>query len=243
MTHLTAEVLRSGVNIAILIHFFYMRTVPIRNTGTGVNVGKILCVGRNYAEHAKEMNAEVPEFPVVFLKPPSALLLNGEPIIRPKISKSLHHEVELVVVIGMEGKNIPLSEARSHILGYAVGLDMTLRDVQAEAKKKGLPWAIAKGFDTSAPLSEIIPSASLPDPSNVELVCKVNGAVRQRSSTRNMIFPVDRLISELSTIFTLEPGDLIFTGTPEGVGEVVDGDTIEAELVGFTRISHHVKAA
>jgi 2-keto-4-pentenoate hydratase/2-oxohepta-3-ene-1,7-dioic acid hydratase in catechol pathway len=220
---------------------FCMRTIRVRGGAEGLPVGKIFCLGRNYAEHAREMHDEVPETPVIFLKPPSALLNNGEAILIPAISREVHHEVELVVALGKGGKRIPRSRAYDHVLGYGVGLDMTLRDLQKEAKKKGLPWTVAKGFDTSAPLSEIIPAAAIGDPHGVTISCSVNGTVRQQTSTGRMVFRVDQIIEFLSSIFTLEAGDLIFTGTPEGVGEVRAGDTVEAELHGFATISHSVR--
>ena len=174
------------------------------------------------------------------MKPATAIITDSEDIRIPKISHQPHHEVELVVVIGTGGKNIPASEAYNHVAGYCVGLDMTLRDVQAEAKKKGQPWTVAKGFDTSAPVSEIIPAEKISNPHDLTIRCRVNGEVRQCSSTKNMIFSIDKIIEYISSIFTLESGDLIFTGTPKGVAEVKDGDTVEAELVGYTIISHRV---
>ncbi|HTK82343.1 MAG TPA: fumarylacetoacetate hydrolase family protein [Bacteroidota bacterium] len=220
-----------------------MKTVKIQGADGGVQVGKILCLGRNYAEHAKEMKSEVPTTPVVFLKPPSALLTNGEPIVRPAISHDMHHEVELIVLIGKNGKNVSAAKAREYVLGFGVGLDMTLRDVQAEAKKKGLPWSVAKGFDTSAPVSEIIPIGKFDGQNEMTIRCSVNGVVRQQTSTSKMIFSVEKIIEYVSGIFTLERGDVIFTGTPEGVGPVVPGDNIEAELAGFAKITHQVVAA
>ncbi|HZY10955.1 MAG TPA: fumarylacetoacetate hydrolase family protein [Bacteroidota bacterium] len=218
-----------------------MITVQNNSLSQSYRVGKILCLGRNYAEHAKEMNAEIPDHPVIFLKPSTAIIHSGDDIILPKISRQLHHEVELVVAIGKRGKNIIASEADSYILGYGVGLDMTLRDVQFEAKKKGLPWSVAKGFDTSAPVSEIIPVSKITNPSELIIRCSVNGSKRQETSVSKMIFSIDKIIEYTSSIFTLEPGDLIFTGTPEGVGEIKPGDLIEAELIGYAKISHHIK--
>ncbi|MDI6803341.1 MAG: fumarylacetoacetate hydrolase family protein [Bacteroidota bacterium] len=219
-----------------------MKTVTIRKTKEQIPVGTIICIGRNYIEHAKEMQADIPDKPVIFLKPPSAIIYNDDNIIIPNISNEMHHEVELVVVIGKGGKSIPASEANSHILGYAVGLDMTLRDVQAEAKKKGLPWTVAKGFDTSAPISEVLLKDEIPEPHNLNLVCRVNGNVRQQSNTDKMIFSVHKLIEYISSIITLDRGDLIYTGTPEGVSQVNNGDTIEAELAGYIKITHNVKS-
>jgi acylpyruvate hydrolase len=207
-----------------------MAKVAFTDSQRFVNVGKCLCLGRNYPAHAKEMNAEIPENPVVFIKPSTAVIGSGSRVIIPPFSRELHHEVEMVVVIGKDGKDIPREKAYEHVAGYAVGLDMTLRDVQADAKKKGLPWSVAKGFDTSAPVSAIIDKRSVRDPHALELSLKVNGVLRQRSSTANMIFRVEYIVSYLSSIFTLEAGDLIFTGTPEGVGPVVPGDQMQASL-------------
>lgn len=219
-----------------------MKTIRIRGSAEEIPVGKILCLGRTYADHAQEMHSAVPERPLVFIKPSTALLYDGEDILIPAISRDVRHEVEFVVAITKDGKHIVSEQAGEYILGYGVGLDMTLRDVQAEAKKNGWPWSIAKGFDTSAPVSEIIPVTMVPDPTALEICCRVNGTVRQRSSVSQMTLSVQQLISYLSTFFTLERGDLIYTGTPAGVGTVVAGDHIEAELVGWTKIAHRVKA-
>lgn len=219
-----------------------MKTIRVRGSTESIPVGKILCLGRNYADHAREMRAEIPERPVVFLKPSSAIIHDGEVIIIPKHSHDVHHEVEFVVAVGKNGKHIAKQRAGEYILGYGVGLDMTLRDVQAEAKAKGLPWSVAKGFDTSAPISEIIPAAQIVDPRAVELRCSVNGVIRQSARVDTMIVSVEEAVSYISSLFTLERGDLIFTGTPAGVGTVKPGDTIEAELVGLTRITHTVQS-
>ena len=203
-------------------------------------VGKILCLGKNYAAHAKEMMSAVPDEPLVFLKPSSAIIRDGEEIRLPRMSNDVHHEVELVVAIGRDGKNIPASKAVQHILGYAIGLDMTMRDVQTEAKKNGNPWTVSKGFDTSSPISDLIPVTQINDPQDLTICCKVNGVIRQQCSTGKMIFSIDKIIEYISGIFTLERGDLIFTGTPVGVSKVNAGDLIEAELVGYTKITHLV---
>ena len=197
-----------------------MSTIFFQGRKKSLTVGKILCLGRNYAAHAREMGTTIPESPIIFLKPSTAIIHDGENIAIPKISSDVHHEVEMVVVIGKQGRNITVGNAYRHVGGYAVGLDMTLRDIQAEAKKKGFPWAVAKGFDTSAPISDAIDSATVSNPHNLDLTLKVNGETRQYSNSRNMVHKIDFLVSYLSTIFTLEPGDLIFTGTPEGVGAV-----------------------
>jgi 5-carboxymethyl-2-hydroxymuconate isomerase len=189
------------------------------------------------------MHAAPSGTPVVFLKPGTAVIGNGEPIVIPSISTEAHHEVELVVAIGKSGKRIARANAYAHVAGYGVGLDMTLRDIQNQAKKEGLPWAVAKGFDTSAPVSEIIPAGEIGNPHALTMSCSVNGSPRQKGSTGDMITSIDAIIEYISSIFTIEEGDLIFTGTPEGVGPVRDGDTVEAELLGFAKISHPVRGA
>ncbi|TAK52374.1 MAG: FAA hydrolase family protein [Bacteroidetes bacterium] len=220
-----------------------MKTVRVRNSEQILQVNKVFCLGRNYLEHAREMKAEIPEAPVVFMKPATALLNDGEDIMRPPISKLLHFEAELVVAIGKTGNRVSPIKAKDFIFGYGIGLDMTLRDVQDEAKRKGLPWTTAKGFDTSGPISEIVPMSQITNRQELSFECRVNSVPRQRGSIKNMIFSPEYIVSFLSFIFTLEEGDLIFTGTPEGVGEVGEGDTIEAELLGYTKITHKVKVA
>ncbi len=212
-----------------------MKTAQIKGTPGGIAVGKIVCIGQNYAEHIKEMKAEIPKTPVFFLKPPTAIIKDGEQIVLPSISNDVHHEVELIVLIGKDGTNIPEDRAKEHIAGYGVGLDMTMRDVQGEAKKKGLPWTLAKGFDTSAPISEFVPATRVRDSSALFLQLKVNGDVRQHSGTNDLIFPVDRLISDVSRFITLEAGDILFTGTPQGVSRVKSGDLLEASLTDSTK--------
>lgn len=218
-----------------------VRTVTDRYTGELLPVGKILCLGRNYIAHAREMKADLPSTPVVFLKPATALLHTGEKIVIPPLSHELHYEAEMVVVMGNDGKDIPEARALSHVYGYAVGLDMTLRDLQSEAKKNGLPWSVAKGFDTSAPVSEVVTRDRINDPHSLQLTLQVNGRTRQNASTGDMIFRIEKVIAFLSQIFTLERGDLIFTGTPEGVGEVKSGDTLVAELTSVGTLSVSVR--
>ncbi len=207
-----------------------MHTVSIQGSPEKIPVGKIVCVGRNYAEHAKEMKSDIPESPVIFLKPPTAIIANGGRVLIPAISKDVHHEVEMTVLIGEGGKDIPRDRALKHVAGYGIGLDMTLRDVQAEAKRKSLPWTLSKGFDTSAPLSEFVPASSIGDPHNLNVTLSVNGSVRQQSNTRHFIFKVDHLIAFISQVISLERGDVLYTGTPEGVAQVVSGDKLEARL-------------
>jgi len=217
-----------------------MKSVTLLPSHKKYAVGKILCLGQNYAKHAKEMGATAPASPIIFLKPSTAIIENGDPIVLPKMSNDVHHEVELTVLLGKQGKNIPQSRAFEHIAGYGIGLDMTMRDRQKEAKAAGNPWSIAKGFDTSAPLSPFILTDQVADPNNLEITLSVNGKERQHSNTSNMIYKLDFIIAFLSSIFTLEEGDVIYTGTPEGVGKVVAGDVIDAEIPGIGSLRHEV---
>jgi 2-keto-4-pentenoate hydratase/2-oxohepta-3-ene-1,7-dioic acid hydratase in catechol pathway len=213
-------------------------TLPNDHT---VSIGKLLCIGRNYADHAAEMEREVPDEPMVFLKPATAVVRDGGTVQLPPQSQDVHHEVELVAVIGSEGRNIPKDEALDHVAGYAVGLDMTARDLQEEAKERRHPWSVAKGFDTFAPLGPITPADAIEHPQALTLRLTVNGDVRQEASTEHMIFSVAELIAYCSRIFTLEPGDLLYTGTPSGVGSVADGDELEASVTGCTPLRIHVQ--
>jgi acylpyruvate hydrolase len=210
-------------------------TLPARDER--IRPGKVLCIGRNYAKHAAEMQSEVPEEPMVFLKPSTALLGDGGVIRLPAQSSDVHHEVELVAVIGRGGKNIAVEHALEHVAAYAVGLDMTARDIQAVAKKKGHPWSVAKGFDTFAPLGRLVPASDVGDPRDLEITLRINGEVRQHGRTADMMYPVATLVAYLSSIFTLEPGDLIYTGTPEGVGPVHPGDELVAEASGLPTLT------
>lgn len=193
---------------------------------------KILCIGRNYAAHARELDNEIPESPVVFLKPPSSLVGSGGAVVLPAHSSDVHHEVELVVEIGRRCKNVPERDAFAAVRAYGVGLDMTARDLQSAAKERGLPWTIAKGFDTFSPIGSLVPADGI-DPSSIEIRLRINGEIRQRGRTSLMLFPVPRLIAYCSTIFTLEEGDLLYTGTPDGVGPVREGDELVASATGL----------
>jgi len=197
---------------------------------------KIVCVGRNYVEHAKELGNEVPKVPLIFMKPPSAILSNGGTILLPPQSAQVEHEAELVVVIGKRGRHITTENAKKHILGYTVGNDVTARDLQ----KTDGQWTRAKGFDTFCPFGPWIDTEF--DPSDAVVTCRVNGQMRQMASTRDMVFNVGVLIAYISSIMTLEPGDLIFTGTPAGVGELKDGDDVSVEIEGLGSIKNKVKA-
>ena len=201
--------------------------------GSPLRPGKIVCIGRNYAAHARELGNEVPEAPLLFLKPSTALVGDGGTVLLPPQTTDVHHEVELVVRIGRGGKRIPEADALGHVDAYAVGLDLTARDVQSAAKKAGHPWSVAKGFDTFAPLGSFAPAAAVPDPQALRIRLRVNGELRQDGTTADMLHPVAALVAYVSTVFTLEPGDLLYTGTPEGVGPVHDGDVLEAEVTGL----------
>jgi len=217
-----------------------MSTLKIKRSTDEINIGKIVCVGRNYAEHAKELGNEVPEKPVVFLKPASAIIFSGDEIKYPSFSEEMHHEVELVLLIGNKIKDGSLENADKAITGYGVGLDMTLRDVQSKLKSKGHPWTIAKCFDTSAVLSKFV----LKDDYNLtldeEIFLNVNDEVRQRDKLNKMIFKPAELVVYLSSLMTLDEGDLVFTGTPKGVGKVEKGDVIKAGIEGVTELTVRV---
>ena len=221
-----------------------MSFIQIKGTQEKIPVSKILCVGTNYAEHVAEMNpgktVEKPSEPVIFMKPPSAIIHDGEEIVRPEASKEMHHEVEMIVVIGKNGKLISKSAAMDHVMGYAVGLDMTLRDLQTEFKKKGKPWTIAKGFDTSAAISDVILKSEIPNPMALDFKLFVNDQLRQSGNTGNMLFDVGDIISYISKFFTLNRGDVIYTGTPQGVGAVNSGDRLKAVLGEFVHLNIQV---
>jgi 2-keto-4-pentenoate hydratase/2-oxohepta-3-ene-1,7-dioic acid hydratase in catechol pathway len=207
-----------------------MKNYIFKNYDQQVPIGKLVCLARTYREHAREMHSEVTDDPLLFLKPNSAVIFNNDSIRIPKMSRCLHHEVELGIVLGKTGKHISQKNAMDYILGYVVGLDITARDLQDQEKKKGWPWSIAKGFDTFAPISDVVLKEAIPNPHNLDLVLKVNGTIKQQSTTRNMVYSVERILEFVSEIMTLERGDLILTGTPEGVGEIGEGDILEATL-------------
>jgi 2-keto-4-pentenoate hydratase/2-oxohepta-3-ene-1,7-dioic acid hydratase in catechol pathway len=193
-------------------------------------VGKIVAVGRNYADHVREMGGGAADPPVLFLKPSSALVAGGGTIALPSFSREVHHEVELVVRVATGGERLTPAEAARAIDACAVGLDLTARDLQSEARKRGEPWAVAKGFDGSAPLSALVPVDDLHALSDLELALTVNGVARQQGHVAQMVLPLDELVAFVSSRFRLEPGDLLFTGTPAGVGPVRAGDVVVATL-------------
>jgi fumarylpyruvate hydrolase len=215
--------------------------VTMRGSGDRIPVGKILAVGRNYAEHKKEMGVPDEAPPVIFFKPPTAIVHDGGAVRIPAGLGAVHHEVEVVAVIGKPGRAIAEKDAMDHVLGFAVGLDMTLRDVQNEAKKKGEPWDLAKGFDTSAPVSLVVPAGDVHLARGPVLSLEVNGVRKQEARTTSMIHSVASLVSFASRLVTLERGDLLFTGTPSGVGPVVPGDTLVAALEGAAALTVRVE--
>ncbi|MEG0000622.1 fumarylacetoacetate hydrolase family protein [Comamonas sp.] len=216
-------------------------SLPVVGSPERFPVHRIYCVGRNYEEHAKEMGFTGREPPFFFLKPADALLpveagTTGE-MPYPTLTSNLHHEIELVVAIGKAGKNIRAADAAEYIYGYALGLDMTRRDLQNEMKKQGRPWCIGKAFEHSAPIGPITPVAQAGDVENAAIALQVNGVDRQRSTVAQLIWNIAETIEHLSAAWELQPGDLIMTGTPEGVSAVVRGDLLEGTVDGLTPLS------
>lgn len=207
-----------------------MKTAKIPATNQQFPIGKIVCLARNYAEHAKELGNETPVAPVLFMKPASSVIGDGGAVRIPVYSKECHYEVELAVLIGKQARNVTADRALDYVAGYGVGIDMTLRDVQNSLKAKGLPWEIAKGFDTACPLSDFVPASAVADPHALNLKLAVNGEGRQDGTSSDMINRIPQIIAHISGIFTLDPGDVILTGTPAGVGQVRAGDVMTAEI-------------
>jgi 2-keto-4-pentenoate hydratase/2-oxohepta-3-ene-1,7-dioic acid hydratase in catechol pathway len=199
-------------------------------------VNNVFCVGKNYLDHIKEFGQSfAPKEPVIFLKPNSSIVINNSNINIPvingkKISENIHYETEMVIAIGKDGKDLKESEVEEYIFGYAIGLDLTLRDVQGEAKKSGLPWTTAKGFMNSAPIGNIIPKNEIQNPMNCNIELQINNTRKQFSNTKLMILNIYQLVSYISTVFGISVGDLIYTGTPEGVGQLNSGDNLIATL-------------
>lgn len=216
-------------------------SVPVLGTPERFPVHRIYCVGRNYEDHAKEMGFTGREPPFFFLKPADAIVpveagTTGT-IPYPSLTKNLHHEIELVVAIGVGGANIQAADAHRHIFGYAVGLDMTRRDLQTDMKKQGRPWCIGKGYDASAPIGPITPAANAGNIAQAGLWLQVNGADRQRSNVGKLIWNIGEIIEHLSAAWELQPGDLIYTGTPEGVAAVVSGDDMVGGVDGLESLT------
>jgi 2-keto-4-pentenoate hydratase/2-oxohepta-3-ene-1,7-dioic acid hydratase in catechol pathway len=198
--------------------------------------GKIICIGRNYVAHAREQAAEVPEVPLLFLKPPSSIIGPNEPIVLPPQSQQVEHEGELVAVIGQRGRWIPAEQALNYVMGYTIGNDVTARDLQ----RRDGQWTRGKGFDTFCPVGPWIQTDF--DPADALVSCSVNGEMRQMASTRDMVFSVRQLVAFISSVMTLEPGDLIYTGTPAGVGPLLNGDRVEVSIEGLGKLSNPVVA-
>jgi 2-keto-4-pentenoate hydratase/2-oxohepta-3-ene-1,7-dioic acid hydratase in catechol pathway len=197
---------------------------------TGTHTARIFCIGQNYVAHIRELSNPMPQKPVIFMRPLSCLVAPGDPVHFPKHGKQLHYEVEVVVRIGKQGRDIDERDALSHIDALTLGADLTLRDLQIEAKQNGLPWDQAKAFEQSAPLGEFLDYDPVSiDLNNLNFRCRINGELRQDGNTNDMLFGFERLIAELSSIWTLRPGDMIYTGTPSGVGPLKIGDVIEVE--------------
>ena len=216
-------------------------SVPVVGQPARFPVHRIYCVGRNYAEHAKEMGFTGREPPFFFMKPADAVVAveagQTGSVAYPTLTDNLHHEIELVVAIGKGGKNISAANALQHIYGYAVGLDMTRRDLQNEMKKQGRPWCIGKGFEQSAPIGPITPAAQAGGVEQAEITLRVNGQERQRSTVAQLIWSISETIEHLSAAWELQPGDLIYSGTPEGVGAVVRGDLLVGSVAGLEALS------
>ena len=213
-------------------------SLAVEGSSARFPVNRIYCVGRNYAEHAREMGHDPnKEAPFFFMKPSTAIVTDGGDFPYPSLSKDVHHEMEMVVAIGKGGSNISPAKALEHVYGYGVGLDMTRRDLQGEAKKMGRPWDTGKAFDYSAPCSALLPAAKIGHPSTGEIVLEVNGEVRQKSDLSQLIWNVPDAIAFLSTLFELQPGDLIYSGTPAGVAAVKKGDVMTGRVAGVGSIS------
>jgi acylpyruvate hydrolase len=202
---------------------------------------KIIAIGRNYAEHAKELNNPVPTTPVIFLKPDTALLKDNKPFYHPDFSEDIHHELEVVLKISKEGKHISEKFAANYYDELALGVDFTARDIQSRHKEKGLPWELAKAFDNSAPISNFVPKTQFPDIYQLNFHLDVNGQTRQTGNTSNLLFSFEYIIAFVSRYFTLKKGDLIFTGTPAGVAKVAVGDRLEGYLESEKLIDFLVK--
>ena len=226
-----------------------MAELKVKNTKDTIRVENVYCIGKNYLEHIREFDTpakkdDIPEEPIIFLKPNTSVEPNASVITVPvfngkEISDNLQNEIELVIVIGKEGVSIPINNAYEYVYGYAAGIDFTLRDVQSDFKKKGLPWTLSKGFLKSAPVTEVIRKEEVPEPHNLRLELKINGETKQNANTSAMIFKIDYLVHYISSIFGLKRGDLIFTGTPAGITKLNKGDVIDGEIEKIGKL--HIK--
>ncbi len=216
-------------------------SIPVQGSDAQFPVHRVYCVGRNYADHVAEMGGDPKsEPPVFFSKPATALVTGGEAVRYPQATQDLHHEVELVVTLSDGGRDLSLEQAAANVYGYAVGIDFTRRDLQAVAKKHGRPWDTAKGFDQSAPISEITPAMDAPLSGDTRITLHVNGELRQEAVLGQMIWSVAEIIAQLSQLFELRAGDVIYTGTPAGVAAVDRGDTLHAEIDGLTALTFDI---
>lgn len=202
---------------------------------------KIIAVGRNYAEHAKELNNPVPENPVIFMKPDTAVLKDNKPFYHPDFSQDIHHEIEIVLKISKEGKHIASRFAGNYFEDIGLGVDFTARDIQKNHKEKGLPWELAKAFDNSAPISRFIPKNSFESIYNINFRLDINGTTAQQGNTKQLLFPFEDLIAFISQYITLKKGDLIFTGTPAGVGKIAIGDKLTGYIENEKLLDFEIK--
>lgn len=218
-----------------------IRAIKVKNSTETISPTKIICLGRNYRKHAEELGNVVPEKPIIFLKPPSSLIVEGEKIILPSQSQDVQHEVELGVVLCKAGRHISRAEIEEHIFGYCIFLDITARDIQKVETKRGAPWALAKGFDTFAPMSQVVRKDEISHPEDLAIRLWVNEERRQDSNTSFMIFGIGEIIEYISSYMTLEAGDIIATGTPEGVGPIRRGDVVTAEISEIGKVKFDVE--
>jgi len=216
-------------------------SLPVAGSTLRFPVRRIYCIGRNYADHAKEMGATADRSqPVFFMKPADAIVTDGGDVPYPSATSDLHHEVEMIVALASGGRDIPVDRALEHVFGYGVGLDLTRRDLQAIAKTKSLPWDSSKGFDASAPVSALRRAADMRHPRAARLTLSVNGTLRQRADIADMVFSVAEILHELSKLWELGAGDLVFTGTPAGVAALARGDRFRAELEGIATLDGRI---
>ena len=216
-------------------------SIPVAGRAERFPVRRIFCIGRNYADHAREMGASVDKAnPMFFTKPADAIVTDGADVPYPSATNDLHHEVEMVVALGAGGSNLSVDEARTLVWGYGVGLDLTRRDLQAQAKAKGAPWDVAKGFDHSAPVSALVPASEASPGAGTRIVLEINGETRQQATLADMVLDVPEILSALSRLFELKAGDIVYTGTPAGVAALQRGDRFRATLEGIATLEGRV---
>jgi fumarylpyruvate hydrolase len=216
-------------------------SIPVVGQTARFPVRRIFCIGRNYADHAREMGASVDKAnPMFFTKPADAIVTDGADVPYPSATNDLHHEVEMVVALGAGGSDLSVEEAGKLVWGYGVGLDLTRRDLQAQAKAKGAPWDVAKGFDHSAPVSALVPASDITPDASTRIALEINGELRQEATLGDMVLDVPEILSALSKLFELKAGDLVYTGTPAGVSALVRGDTFRATLDGVATLEGRV---